>query len=658
MKENSEINNTRKKINFEEKVINKKGPRESLIKLFDKDDITNLIYVNKNIQTQVVCSLSYRASGMYVDYLNHLRKIVDGIATNGNKNDNDNGKIFIDFVNEVLQEDLGKLNKSLVKKGKNEKEKFFYDNEKMKMNPLLEKCLKVYMVQMILLDLLSITEKDFKKCDGLENSSMESTMAEIINKRQQERIDKIFDIVVNKQNCEIITFWDEIKKINEKKYNELSAKRENESRDIIYTFLFQKIFDIMESDDQKNIMLGIYKKMNEYENETVETIETEIYNSKSQLQNSQNELYNIAIEIKNLEDRLTDLNANYGNAEQIIELPKNKLNLDKQFIISAVEKGLKVIKDDLSTQIANKKKIQEDTENEIKNKENNISNLRNRLEEKKLLEQNSGLILNMFDIAKNQFKKFQSDMFNFLLNHPDRISSFPFVIFNLDFEPTSNFDLFQSKHGPKTSKYFRDFIVLKFTMRNFIHYLLEKSEDQYFYPALIQIIELISHLQTYQKKYYGREIFNSIENIDTNIENKRAIIFLVEDTTKEKFNDISLCDVYFTGACVLEIYYAIVYWIFCLSSVSVIIAATICLIVIIAHLYRYISRKIFDIIARREWRVISSNAREKLEECRRRTQTYKRRLQNQEKIFDKYLKDNQANPIQEQIKENEEEIKT
>ena len=33
MKENSEINNTRKKINFEEKVINKKGPRESLIKM-------------------------------------------------------------------------------------------------------------------------------------------------------------------------------------------------------------------------------------------------------------------------------------------------------------------------------------------------------------------------------------------------------------------------------------------------------------------------------------------------------------------------------------------------------------------------------------------------------------------------------------------------
>ena len=478
-------------------------------------------------------------------------------------------------------------------------------------------------------------------------------MAEIINKRQQERIDKIFDIVVNKQNCEIITFWD----INEKKYNELSAKRENESRDIIYTFLFQKIFDIMESDDQKNIMLGIYKKMNEYENETVETIETEIYNSKSQLQNSQNELYNIAIEIKNLEDRLTDLNANYNNAGQIIELRENKSRLNKELVISAVEKGLKVIKDDLSTQIANKKKIQEDTENEIKNKENNISNLRNRLEEKKLLEQNSGLILNMFDIAKNQFKKFQSDMFNFLLNHPDRISSFPFVIFNLDFEPTSNFDLFQSKHDPKTSKYFRDFIP-KFTMRSFIHYLLEKSEDQYFYPALIQIIELISHLQTYQKKYYGREIFNSIENIDTNIENKRAIIFFVEDTTKVKFNDISLCDVYFIGACVLEIYYAIVYWILCLPSVWVIIAATICLIVIIARLYRYAKKKISDIIARREWRVISSNAPEKLEECRRRTQTYERGIQNQEKIFDKYLNDNQANPIQEQIKENEEEIKT
>ncbi len=657
MKENSEINNTRKKIKFEEKVINKKGPRESLIKLFDKDDITNLIYVNKNIQTRVVCSLLYRASGMYVNYLNHLRKIVDGIATNGNKNDNDNGKIFIDFVNKVLQEDLGKLNKSLVEKGKNEKEKFFYDNEKRKMNPLLEKCLKVYMVQMILLDLLSITEEDFKKCDRLENSSMESTMMNIMKRWQKERIDKIFDIVVNKQNCKIITFWDELKKINEKKYNELSAKRENESRDIIYTFLFQKIFDIMESDDQKNIMLGIYKKMNEYENETVETIETEIYNSKSQLQNSQNELYNIETEIKNLENELQALNDNYGEPEQIIELPKNKLNLDKQFIISAVEKGLKVIKDDLSTQIANKKKIQEDTENEIKNKENNISNLRNRLEEKKLLEQNSGLILNMFDIAKNQFKNFQSDMFNFLLNHPDRISSFPFVIFNLDFEPTSNFDLFQSKHDPKTSKYFRDFIP-KFTMRSFIHYLLEKSEDQYFYPALIQIIELISHLQTYQKKYYGREIFNSIENIDTNIENKRAIIFFVEDTTKVKFNDISLCDSTFMFACLWEIFLATLYWIGYPLSVFAIIWAMVLLMVIILHLYRYAKRKISDIIARREWRVISSNAREKLEECRRRTQTYKRRLQNQEKIFDKYLNDNQANPIQEQIKENEEEIKT
>ena len=648
MKESSEINHAMKESDFEKKIMDKNGSKESLMKLLDKDSILNLIYANKNTQTKVADSISFRTSNIYVDYLNCLQKTLDGVC--GDMED----KTLYDIANEAYDADLDELYKSILNKKPDEQEKFFIDKQTKKIDELLERCLKIYMMHMILLDLLSITEKDFKNCDVAEDSSMKSVMIEIIKKRQQERIEKIFDIILNQGKCEIKTFWDEIQTINNKKYNELQTERTNERRDEVYLFLFHKIFD--KKDAYGYIAYQIYVRVENYTNTTQQMIKNRINEEENDLREKQKNLETL----ENKSRRLLDLKNKKGELDNLI----SKTQFDKDIFASVLDSGFKKEEKNLLNKISQTKET-------IKMIQDSIVYAKNDLGIRKTLDENSEFLTDMRNIAKNELENGHD--FNILLNHPDKISSFKF-----------------DDYGDRG-------IV------NFVPHLLRNYQHEYFYPAIIETARVINKRQDnfLVLDSYVDSIRNAIKTFrdsNTNI-NIDFIEKILLDSVHQhktfseyqlrwvselwpawdlKITSLNVVLAIFTTAMLAYILIALVSnisaasWYLCLCPASYIIAVASCILVVpLFIMCKYVAVIYFfrDYPARKKRRVIYDRAISQLNECKQRTEVYKTKLTKQKNIFDKYLaiaqrskdlKDSEKKVLEEENseKENEEEIKT
>ena len=639
MKENSKVNNKKEGINFEKKIISIPTIGNSIMQFLNKKDMLSLINTSKNIQTKVANSASCRASGMYVDYLNCLKETVDGFVAD--LNDSNNGKTFSDIANKVYESDFGELCELLVKKESDEQKKFRFNTGTKKINSLLESCLKIYMMHMILIDLLSITEEDFIDCNIPENFSMESVIMEIINKRQQERIEKVFDAIVNNKKFEIKTFWDEIQTINKKKYNELKIEKidekkydelkienTNECRDMVYSFLFQKIFNMQ--DENKNMISGIESKINKYGNQDrqaiEQTIKDEIDEKRNFLDKQLKDLRLLQNEIKTLESGLNELKNKYDQAQKKIEGLEDPSELNI---------AVKRHKDYLSEEKSSKEQDLISLKTKIQSCRDSISNLENRLDEKKLFDDNRDRIVNLYDTTKNRFENFHYGVFNFLLNHPDRISSF-------NFDP----------------------LKLNNSVARFIVYLFENNKNEYFYSAIIETGQMVNEKNIGEcingvKRYL--DMNNLLQDPNINVDFVEKILFDCRYSgwhfyeqqlkwTRDEDVDISFVDILFVIIALAMFIYAVVWpiascfeasWAFSCFAIFVYVLSFFCASISMF----YFPSKLFlvydflhDYSARKKRRVIYDPAISQLETCKQNTQTYKTKITNQKKIFDKVKK--------------------
>ena len=673
MKKNNEINSIREESNFEKKVVNKKGCKESLMKFLDTHDILKHMTLNKNIQARMSNSFSYRASSMYVDYLNCLQKTLDGVC--GDTDD----KTLCDIANEVYKSDLGELCESILKNKVNQQENFHFNTEKKEIDPLLEPCLKIYMMHMILLDLLSITEKDFKNCDVTENSSMGLAIKKIIKKRQQERIQKIFDIILDKGKCEIKTFWDELKMvIDEKKYDELQAERENEFRDVIHLILFRKIF---KSDNLLNsIEDHIEKAMNMCKGETLQGIQSRILNKESELREEQQALKKTEQKIKGLENQFDNLEK---QSEQVVakikEIESEKDKSGDYSSVSIWKSGLSVAKINLSNKLSEQKDIKKIKQEMIEDIQSSITKLKDRLDTKKMLDGNSKFVAGMYSIALAWLKDPENPIFteaidnvmkrlgysideppkidelpkrslfyfDFLLDHPDRISSFNFGVFDISY---------------------------------FIRYLLQNYQHKYFYPAIIQTAQLNNGLNKRFDRRIVRDWVNGHRNSDINI-NIDFIEKILLGSCKSEYNNLSINQLrlidrsseitflnIFLTICILAVYVCtLICFIAFLVNLMSLYVTLICSILSLVLSYPCIKFGKFcktiaffrDYSTRKQQRVIYDHAMSQLNECKQRTEVYKNKIYKAKEMFDKYLECGQEQPISKQTEtKNEEEITT
>ena len=89
---------------------------------------------------------------MYDIYLNRLGDFFDN-----------NVKLFSDIVDKIFKSDFEKLCNLISTKSRVDQGKFYFDNSGKIVSPTFKLYLKMYMTKIILLELLSIREKDFLK---------------------------------------------------------------------------------------------------------------------------------------------------------------------------------------------------------------------------------------------------------------------------------------------------------------------------------------------------------------------------------------------------------------------------------------------------------------------------------------------------------------
>lgn len=630
-----------KKNNFELKTINSLGCRESLLRFLDRQTTLSLMCTNRNIRTKV--ANSYCSNRWYIDYLNQLQNSLDGdIGDN----------IFYDIANKVYQSDLDRLQRRLLYEKEDIQKKFFYNEETKTINPFLIKCLSIYMFHMILLDLLSITEEDFADYQKQEYS-IEAFMTGIINKRQNTRIEKIFDLVVNGKKHEIVTFWDEISAIDSKKRQNLQTDRTSKFRDVIYLYLCRKIFHL---DTIQSTVSDIEDQVRGYKNNTQKAIENEITEKENKLAQEQQELEELQKQIKNAEDNF-DKSA---KSQQLNAFPATK--------------------NELLEQITLKKRKESKLQTQIEETKISIANSKDNLDTQKMFDKNSDLISNMLDIAKNMSSC--ECVFKFLLDNPDKISS----------APLHNYQLIEDSGA----KYDRGMV-------DFVSYLLQHYEHQYFYSAIIEAARKINKANKmcrtagrgeFYSEYYEEgeitkaictQIDGNIININTNFIRRILLesVYSDKDFSERQLrwidrnSKITCLDIFLTIFVLISLIFFFVYsilasfmpFILCFATIwmTILFHSLVWVLVLLLVLLSYLSfrfgkvDKTIDFFCeysnRKKLRVIYDCAISQCNECKQRTEIYKTKLTKQKEIFDKHVQHNKKQPIHEEIK-NEKEITT
>ncbi len=665
MRESSKISNRSEKAEtklFEEQIISRPITMEPVTQFLNKKDMLFLINANKNIRARVANSDIFRKNSMHIDYMNYLNDLFACCFNRYvNKEWSVLSKTFSDIIDGVCFSDMETLNKLLPYKKPEEQKKFYFNPDTKMINSFFRLYLRNHILQMILVDILSITERDFCNVSTYGFTELKEIITDMMKKKSERRVEKIFDIVLNKQRLEAKTFWDEVRITSNEKYHELQTELKNQSRDvrsIVYSLLFSKHGDVVAISETR-------KEISKVENKTIETIKKNIKDEEDDLEKNQQALAVNENELKILRDGLRICKEEYDRAEKEKFLPTNiKLDCAEsiEYRCAMCKLGFETQENNLEKKISEVEQACNNLKNNIEISKKNILELKKNLETREILDEMPNLISDVNNIGPENFKDLKSCCFDFLLNYPDEISSFHFIFFNLHF------------------------------VYDFAYYLLEHNQHQYFYLAIIEISHRINeNIRSITSKSTRDEIsenFRSMsrilveqhkhQNPNINLDFIENILIKSCDNSCSFYEDqlewlsdqerkdqkvmigfiifvlvLTLIVLVYAGVALIALLYG-KSWMFSELTQGVLIISSLLLFfglpLTFFQLCILCCRKIY----RKRRRVIYDNAREQLRECKKRSETYREKLTNQKKIFDKYLKINQENPNQEQIKiENE-----
>ncbi len=396
-----------------QQIFKRKTSLETLLSLLNQKERTKLFIPRKNddINKKLSDAICIGKDKLYANYLYCISS---------------DPAMFKKIADNIFESDYKQLNKYLGESDKEIQDRFNFDKEKKEIMACMRPYLKIYMYQMILGEIFSLTRNDFDKDCVHSDNEMSSCIENIIkdNRNQQKRIDKILALTENEQITEIKNFWDEIKEIRvDKTCQEIKESNKHELRNIIYKCL---LFGLLSTTIFPEI-----DRCCDAKDKTVDEIQVEIAKNQSEIEQYKKDLSNLQDKAKNLNILLalakSDMikkgkNANENKKSEIEQNQPPAEDLENKNILLLNNNNLEVSLDDLKSSIELcdenikiNKADQEKIEKEISNREQNIKKFKRQESELSVQKDIQNAIK---DIKKQYNGELSYDIFDDVLEHP------------------------------------------------------------------------------------------------------------------------------------------------------------------------------------------------------------------------------------------------
>lgn len=408
-----------------QQIFKSKPSLEVLLSFFNSKERAKFLIPRKNdgMNRELSQSECMRKDALYANYLYCI---------------NNDPAMFKEIADNIFESDYEQLNKELEKSEEEIQDRFNFDKEKKEIMACMRPYLKIYMYQMILVEIFSLTRKDFD-ADGINIYSKISECIENIiknNENQQKRIDKILDLVRNEQTKEVKNLTEnkqirEIKnfgaKITEirvdKTCQEIKENNKHELRNLMYSYLLRGLLE-------KTIFPEI-DQLCDAKDKTVEEIQVEIAKNQREIEKYKKDLSNLQDKAKKWNILLAlaksdmikkEKNANENKKSEIEQNQPPAGDLENKNILLLNNNNLEVSLDDLKSSIEFcdenikiNKAEQEKIEKEISNREQNIKKFKRQESE---LDVQKDIQNAIKDIKKQYNGKLSDDIFDDVLEHP------------------------------------------------------------------------------------------------------------------------------------------------------------------------------------------------------------------------------------------------
>ena len=395
----------------------------SFVKLEDRAKFFLVKKDNKDINKKLSESLPTLLDKLYANYLYCI---------------SNDPTMFKEIADNIFESDYEQLNKELGESEEKIQTRFHFDKEKKEIMACMRPYLKIYMYQMILGEIFSLTRDAFNPDYVNSDSKISECIKDIIknDKNQKKRIDKILDLVrneqtkevkkltENKQITEIKNFWDKIKEIRvDKTCKKIKENNKYELRNLMYLCSLRALLE--------QTIFPEIDRLCDAKDKTVEEIQVEIAKNQSEIEQYKKDLSNLQDKAKKWNILLAlaksdmikkEKNANENKKSEIEQNQPPAGDLENKNILLLNNNNLEVSLDDLKSSIEFcdenikiNKAEQEKIEKEISNIEQNIKKFKRHESELSVQKDIQNAIK---DIEKRYNGKLSYDIFDDVLEHP------------------------------------------------------------------------------------------------------------------------------------------------------------------------------------------------------------------------------------------------
>ena len=257
----------------------------SFVKLEDRAKFFLVKKDNKDINKKLSESLPTLLDKLYANYLYCI---------------SNDPTMFKEIADNIFESDYEQLNKELGESEEKIQTRFHFDKEKKEIMACMRPYLKIYMYQMILGEIFSLTRDAFNPDYVNSDSKISECIKDIIknDKNQKKRIDKILDLVrneqtkevkkltENKQITEIKNFWDKIKEIRvDKTCKKIKENNKYELRNLMYLCSLRALLE--------QTIFPEIDRLCDAKDKTVEEIQVEIAKNQSEIEQYKKDLSNL-----------------------------------------------------------------------------------------------------------------------------------------------------------------------------------------------------------------------------------------------------------------------------------------------------------------------------------------------------------------------------
>lgn len=402
---------------FELKIINNRNTSGVMLSFLEPKERAKLLLLKKDTTSindklsQVECM---HRDKLYADYLHCL---------------NYDHKTLKEIIDNIFKSDLKQLNKKLEKSDEKTQNFFHFDKEREGIMTCMQPYLKIYMCQMILVEIFSLMRDDFDADCVSSDDKISKCIENIIKNKenQQKRIDKILALENNEQIIEAKTFWNRIREIwSDETCKKIKDNSESELRGVMYHSLWLNLLikEILPEIDQRC----------DAKYRTVETLQMDIATNQSRVEQYKKELEDLQKKGKYWNEILALVNCNvFKKQKNANENKKSESGQNQPSIENLENKNILSLNNNLAVSLDNpeslidfcnenmkiNKEAQEKVGKEISKGKENIARFKRQITE---LPVQKGIRETIKDIKEPHKNKLAGVVFSFLLDHPNNIN--------------------------------------------------------------------------------------------------------------------------------------------------------------------------------------------------------------------------------------------